>query len=188
MFCHRAHYPIAYILITTLCTGLQSCLLHLFPKFKGGPLRDRVHSVVLQALLQLSQLISLDFYSHFCHVPPKVNFDHTKVSFAFSVSSAVSTFAKTRSSINMLYAALADSRDLNTAAITIQRCGVDSLFSCSNLDLSMPNATVSKNPLVSLKATSNRGGGPLHFPESVSSHVMRRICGRKLHKLRAQGT
>ena len=94
MFCHRAHYPIAYILITTLCTGLQSCLLHLFPKFKGGLLRDRVHSVVLRALLQLSQLISLDFYCHFCHAPPKVNFDHTKVSFAFSVSSAVSTFAK----------------------------------------------------------------------------------------------
>jgi hypothetical protein len=86
--------------------------------------RDPVHSVVQQALLQLSQLISLDFYSYFCHVPPKVNFDHTKVSFAFSVSSAVSTFAKTRSSINMLYAALADSRDLNTAAITIQRCGL----------------------------------------------------------------
>jgi hypothetical protein len=43
--------------------------------------------------------------------------NHKNVSFAFSVASAVRTFAKTRSSMNMLYAALADSRDLSATAI-----------------------------------------------------------------------
>jgi hypothetical protein len=47
----------------------------------------------------------------------QMNVNHKNVSFAFSVASAVRTFAKTRSSMNMLYAALADSRDLSAIAI-----------------------------------------------------------------------
>jgi hypothetical protein len=49
--------------------------------------------------------------------------DHKKLaSVALSVASDVITFANTRSSMNILYAALADSRDLNATAITkIQR-------------------------------------------------------------------
>ena len=47
----------------------------------------------------------------------QMNMNHKNVSFAFSVASAVRTFAKTRSSMNMLYAALADSRDLSAIYI-----------------------------------------------------------------------
>lgn len=50
----------------------------------------------------------------------------------------------------------------------------------SHLDLSMPNVTVKRNEFVSLKATSTLGGGPLHLPESVSSHVTRRIWKTKI--------
>jgi hypothetical protein len=50
----------------------------------------------------------------------------------------------------------------------------------SYLDLSIPNVTVNRKEFVSLKATSTLGGGPLHLPESVSSHVTRRIWKTKI--------